>query len=52
VAGPAASTPVENASTKVGTSADHTEEADTDEETSNGAVGRKRRGIRLKQDLG
>jgi hypothetical protein len=32
--------------------AEHGEDADTDEETSNGAVGRKRRGIRLKQDLG
>jgi hypothetical protein len=35
-------------------SAEHGEQADTDadDETGNGAVGRKRRGIRLKQDLG
>jgi hypothetical protein len=34
--------------------AEHGKEADTDtdDETGNGAVGRKRRGIRLKQDLG
>jgi multidrug efflux pump subunit AcrB len=35
-----------------GKSAERGEEADIDEETGNGAVGRKRRGIRLKQDLG
>jgi hypothetical protein len=50
-AGPAPA-PVENASAKTDTSADHADEADTEDETSNGAVGRKRRGIRLKQDLG
>jgi hypothetical protein len=35
-------------------SAEHGEQADTDadDEAGNGAVGRKRRGIRLKQDLG
>jgi hypothetical protein len=42
----------EPATANAGTPADHGEEADTEDETSNGAVGRKRRGIRLKQDLG
>jgi len=40
------------ASAEVDSSADHGDEADTDDESGNGAVGKKRRGIRLKQDLG
>jgi hypothetical protein len=47
-----ASAPAESKPAAVEMSAEHGEEADTDDETSNGAVGRKRRGIRLKQDLG
>jgi multidrug efflux pump subunit AcrB len=52
-AGPAsAPAPAKSTPAEVGTPADHGEEADTEDESSNGAVGRKRRGIRLKQDLG
>jgi hypothetical protein len=40
------------ASAEVDSSADHGDEAETDDESGNGAVGKKRRGIRLKQDLG
>ncbi len=49
---PPAPAPAESKPVDVEMSAEHVDEADTDDETSNGAVGRKRRGIRLKQDLG
>jgi len=46
--------PAEKTAAEAGLPAEHREEADTDtdDEAGNGAVGRKRRGIRLKQDLG